>query len=295
MKTLLIPLIFIIISCSNGRKKEEISTNNEPAINFLDVKYQSNGFFIPDSPNPYPTYSYSNKKTGIFSVDFIGKTDETQYFWNFNNSKGYFSKSNNTESDAQNSKAIKNHIKEEDYHIIASYIPTQFISYIGGADGELEPKKNAKTIFYLYENNKWKQIEEIETLKIPEDILSFETKLIQKELFKNLKSISTIYDGLHSISIETEATTTGMASISYKFDINKNNVTLSINTYQETNLCEGKYIAIEKNNQLEIYYLGDQLSCISIKPKFIIKKDKDQFYIKGIGGELTYNKWMLMK
>ncbi|MCT2408065.1 hypothetical protein NZD88_10990 [Chryseobacterium antibioticum] len=306
-KILIILLAFVLQSC-NGQeknkiesakkvvntKRNEIPNGDESSINFLDSKYQTNGFFIPDNVNSYPTYSYSDKEMGVFSVDFIGKKSETQYFWNFNNSKGYFSKSTSPENDAQNSKAIKNLIKEKDYYIVASYLPHKFISYIEGSD-EFEPKQNAKTIFYLYENKKWKNIGEIETSKIPENILSFETSLIQKDLFKDVKSNSLLYDGIHSTSVETEATTTGIASISYKFDINKNNVSLSLNTYKENNLCEGKYTALEKDNQIEIYYLGDQLACVSIEPKFIIKKDKNQFYIKGIGGESTYNEWVLMK
>lgn len=302
-KIFFIIIAFVTLQSCNGQEKNksqnskttEITVQDDNTINFLDAKYQATGFFIPDISNPYPTYTYSDKKIGIFSVDFIGKKDETQYFWNSNNTKGFFAKSNNTENDSQNSKAIKNLIKENDYYIVASYLPGKFITYTGGEDGEFEPKKNAKTTFYLYEDRKWKQIGEIETSKIPEDILAFETSLIQKELFKNLKNNSSTYDGIHSTSVETEATTTGMASISYKFDIKKSNIVLTLNTYKESNLCEGKYIGIEKDNQLEIYYSGDQLNCVNIDPKFIIKHDKNQFYIKGIGGEATNNKWIMMQ
>lgn len=290
-------LILLFFDCKGQKEKTASAINIENlfSINFLHAKFQSTGFFIPDTSNPYPTYTYSDKKIGVFSVDFIGKTDETQYFWNPNNSKGYYSKSTKPENDSQNSKAIKNHIKENDYYIVASYLPSKFITYTGGEDGEFEPKQNAKTTFYLYEDRKWKQIGEIETSKIPEDILAFETSLIQKELFENLKNNSSIYDGIHSISVETEATTTGMASISYKFDIKKNNILLSLNTHKESNLCEGKYIGIEKDNHLEVYYSGDQLNCVSIDPKFIIKHDKNQFYIKGIGGESTNSEWIMMQ
>ncbi|RKE77263.1 hypothetical protein [Chryseobacterium sp. AG363] len=169
----LFAIIFFLCFCKSQKKRDN-------DINFLNVKYQTNGFFIPDISNPYPTYTYSDKKIGVFSVDFIGKTDETQYFWNPNNSRGYFSKSANLENDAQNSKAIKNLIKENDYYVLASYLPVKFITYTGREDGEFEPKQNAKTTFYLYEKNKWEQIGEIETVKIPEDILTFETDLVKK-------------------------------------------------------------------------------------------------------------------
>ncbi|MBP1165170.1 hypothetical protein JOE44_002054 [Chryseobacterium sp. PvR013] len=308
-KIFLIVIAFVTLQSCNGQEKNKVQNSkkidnsqkvqitnlDENSINFLDAKYQATGFFIPDISNPYPTYTYSDKKMGVFSVDFIGKSNEAQYFWSPNNSKGFFSKSNNPENDAQNSKAIKNLIKENNYYVVASYLPSEFITYTGGEDGEFEPKQNAKTTFYLYEKNKWKQIGEIETSKIPEDILAFETSLIQKEVLKNLKNHSSTYDGTHSTSVETEATTTGMASISYEFDIKKSNIFLSLNTYKESNLCEGKYIGIEKDNQLEIYYSGDQLNCVDIDPKFIIKKDKTQFYIKGVGGESTNNEWILMQ
>lgn len=169
----LLVLILLFFGCRGQKKRDN-------DINFLDTKFQATGFFIPDISNPYPTYTYSDKKIGVFSVDFIGKTDETQYFWNPNNSRGYFSKSANLENDAQNSKAIKNLIKENDYYVLASYLPVKFITYTGGEDGEFEPKQNAKTTFYLYEKNKWEQIGEIETVKIPEDILTFETDLVKK-------------------------------------------------------------------------------------------------------------------
>lgn len=125
--------------------------------------------------------------------------------------------------------------------------------------------------------------------------MPFEVSLIQKEKFNNTKDATENYDGSHSVSVETEATTTGMASISYNFNIKKSTINLSLTTYHESNLCEGKYFAIEKNNLLEVYYFGDQLSCISIDPKFHIKKEGKNFYIKGVGGEATYNQWVIMK
>lgn len=308
MKKIILILLAATLQSCNGQEKNktqeakttivphkpETSNEKEGSIDFLDIKYQSNGFFIPDNPDPYPTYSFSDKKTGIFSVDFIGKTNEIQNFWNSSNKNGYFSKTDNPEKTAQDSKAIKTRINEKDYYIVASHLPTQFINYTGGEDGEFEPKEHAKTTFYLFKDNSWKQIGEIETSKIPENVIAFETSLIQKEIFKNIKSNLTAYKGSHSVSVETEATTTGMASISYDFTITKTNVSLSLNTYKEPIVCEGKHMGIEKNNQLEIYYWGEELSCVSIDPKFIIKKDKNQLYIKGIGGEATYNKWILM-
>lgn len=302
-------LLAIILQNCDGQenrkaKKSDVITTsqigidkntNDTSINFLDKKYQINGFFIPDNPSPYPTYSFSDKKIGVISVDFIGKRNEIQYYWSFNNRDGYFSKKNDLESAAQNSRVIKSLINEDDYYIVASYIPSKFINYIEAEDREFEPKQNAQTFFYLKENNSWKLIGEKKTLDIPENILAFETNLIQKKIFRNLKDDLKIYEGQHTASVETEATTTGMASIFYDFIINREDILLSLNTYKEPTICEGNYIGIVNGKQLEVYYLGDQLPCVSINPKFIIKKENSKFYIKGIGGEATNHKWILMK
>jgi hypothetical protein len=305
-------LIFFIFSCKETDKQEQqfadvISTyktiieenkkieSKDPLIEFLNKKYQDQKLIIPDSPNPYPTYSFSDKKIGNFTIDYIGKTNPIQYFWNIKNENGYFSKYPNPEDVAYKSHDIKKLINSDDYYIIASYLPSKYISYTDQEAEEFDLKPNAKTYFYLYENGTWKLINEIETTKIPEDTLPFEVSLIQKEKFNNTKDATENYDGSHSVSVETDATTTGMASISYNFNIKKGITNLSLTTYHESNLCEGKYFAIEKNNLLEVYYFGDQLSCISIDPKFHIKKEGKNFYIKGVGGEATYNQWVIMK
>ena len=36
------------------------------------------------------------------------------------------------------------------------------------------------------------------------------------------------------------------------------------------------------------------MNCISIEPKFRIKFVKNNYYIKGIGDEGTFNQWLLM-
>ncbi|RNA61969.1 hypothetical protein D1631_08490 [Chryseobacterium nematophagum] len=277
------------------KRGSEITNRNEAPFNFLDKKYQIQGFSISDTPNPYPTYSFSDPKYGLLTVDYIGKTNVTQYFWNIGNKSGYFSKYPNAEEAANKSDDIKKYINEKDYYIVASYLPQKYVLYNGGEDGEFDLTPNAKTLFYLYENNKWKLVDEVETTKIPENLLSFETSLVQKMVFKNISKVNESYNGFYSVSVETEATTTGMASISYDIEIKKNNINLSSSTYHESNVCEGKYFASINNNMLEIYYFDKDMTCISIDPKFYIKKENNKFYIKGIGGEGTNNKWVLMK
>lgn len=276
-------------------KKNEIKNVNDPVIEFLNKKYKDPKPIIPDNPNPFPTYTFSDKKLGCFSMDYIGKTDTVQYFWNVKNENGYFSKYPNPEDAAYQSDNIKKLINTNDYYIIASYLPSKYISYIDKESNEFDIKSGAKTSFYLYENATWRLINETETSKIPEDVLAFEVGLIQKDKFSSINNSTENYDGAHSVSVETEGTTTGMASISYNFNIKKGATNLSLTTYHESNLCEGKYFATEKNNMLEVYYAGNQLSCISIDPKFYIKKEGKKFYIKGVGGEATYNRWIIMK
>lgn len=303
--------IFLVISlqCCNGQEnnkfktsikkedneKPEIKNVNDPLIKFLNKNYQDQKPIIPDTPNLYPTYSFSDKKIGCFTIDYIGKTNIIQYFWNVKNENGYFSKYPNPEDAAYQSDKIKKLINTNDYYIIASYLPSKYISYADQETEEFNLKPNAKTYFYLYENGTWRLINETETSKIPEDILPFEVGLIQKDKFNNTNNVTENYDGSHFVSIETETTTTGMASISYNFNIKRSVANVSLTTYHESNLCEGKYFTIEKNNLLEVYYFGDQLSCISIDPKFYIKKEDKKFYIKGVGGETTYNQWVMMK
>ncbi|UMQ41121.1 hypothetical protein MKS83_17170 [Chryseobacterium sp. Y16C] len=276
-------------------KNNEIKNANDPVIEFLNKKYQDPKPIIQDAPNPFPTYTFSDKKLGGFSIDYIGKANAIQYFWNVKNENGYFSKYPNPEDAAYQSDNIKKLLNTNDYYIIASYLPSKYISYIDKESDEFDLKPGAKTSFYLYENATWRLINETETSKIPEDVLAFEVGLIQKDKFNSINNSTENYDGAHSVSVETEANTTGMASISYNFNIKKGATNLSLTTYHESNLCDGKYFAIEKNNMLEVYYADDQLSCISIDPKFHIKKEGKKFYIKGVGGEATYNQWIIMK
>ena len=81
----------------------------------------------------------------------------------------------------------------------------------------------------------------------------------------------------------------------YKFTIDNNNSNLSLITYLEPTICDGKYFSIEKNNLLELYYVGDELSCVSIDPKFYIKKEGSQFYLKITKSREKINRWILMK
>ncbi|WP_294301514.1 hypothetical protein [uncultured Chryseobacterium sp.] len=99
-------------------------------------------------------------------------------------------------------------------------------------------------------------------------------------------------DGNYSISVETEPTTTGMASISYSFKIRGNEALLETTTYHEPITCNGKYLLKEHNTIFQLYYNDAEEHCKSDSSKFNIKKEKDKYYIKGVGGEGTIKEWM---
>ncbi|MCU7618770.1 hypothetical protein NZ698_16365 [Chryseobacterium sp. PBS4-4] len=306
-------IFYVTISCKENKEVDQIKlseidttkSNIEKSIfkksdsiniNFLDKKYQADGIYIADNAPSYPSYNYSDDKIGAFNVDYIGKTTEIQNFWDVYNKKGYFSKFKTPEEASHLSEEIKKSINFKDYYVLASYIPSKYISYSGNADGEFDLKPNALTYFYLYVDNNWKLIHKINTNTIPIDnILKFETSIIQKELFKNNKVSTKKYNGLYKFNVQTSIPSAEIAISRYEFTIDNNNSNLSLITYLEPPICDGKYFAIEKNNLLELYYFGDELSCISIDPKFYIKKEGSQFYLKIAKSREKINKWIMMK
>lgn len=109
------------------------------------------------------------------------------------------------------------------------------------------------------------------------------------------KEILEKYKGVFSKTIETEATTSGMASITYKFSILDSTVILEQESYHEPLNCLGKYRAIENDNILELYYEGDEAYCKTEEPNFKLKKEGNKFFMKGLGGEGTFNTWIEIK
>lgn len=108
----------------------------------------------------------------------------------------------------------------------------------------------------------------------------------------NQQNISSKYNGNFEVSTETEATTTGMASITYYFMINKNGAYLKTNTYHEPIRCNGKYLTKEKNDMLELYYNEKDSACVYDYPNFIIKKINNKYFIQGVGNEAMSIEWV---
>lgn len=98
-------------------------------------------------------------------------------------------------------------------------------------------------------------------------------------------------DGNYNIHVETEATSTGMASISYSFKIKGDEAILETNTYHEPIRCNGKYLVRENNNMFELSYNDKEDNCTS-SGVFYIKKEGAKYYIKGVGGEATIQEWL---
>lgn len=98
-------------------------------------------------------------------------------------------------------------------------------------------------------------------------------------------------DGNYKIHVETEATSTGMAFISYLFKIKGNEAILETNTYHEPVRCNGKYLIKENNNIFELSYNDKEDNCTS-SGVFSMKKEGEKYFIKGVGGEATVQEWL---
>lgn len=110
------------------------------------------------------------------------------------------------------------------------------------------------------------------------------SKVISNDLLK--------YLGNFTVTIETEATASGMASITYNFSISDSIVILDKTSYHEPLNCLGNYKAIEEDKILKLYYNGDEEYCKTKEPNFKLKKEGNKFLMSGLGGEATFNEWI---
>lgn len=194
MKNTILILLFITLNACNGQDKtSEVVKNKKveknyieplssrPPMDFLDKKFQSNGFFLADSPHSFPTFSYLSKEIGAVSVKFIGKTEKVQDFWSIKNDDGYFAGKIDHLKAANNSKAISSLLNNEDYNIVASYLPSKYIKFGNSEDDDFELEENAITEFFIFKNSGWELLAEIETKSIPDDIFTFLKNLIENK------------------------------------------------------------------------------------------------------------------
>lgn len=192
MKLIISIILLFSLSCCNGQENsskknipEEITAqrtvnlSTEVPMDFWKKRFQRDGYFLPDVPNTYPTFTYFNVKEGAVSVSFIGKTQATQDLWSIENPSGYFANKVDKFNASSDSKAILNYIDRKNYFIIASFLPPRYINPLEGGAGEFELKGDAKTSFYLYEDNAWKHLKDQPTHEIPIDFLPFAMGLIR--------------------------------------------------------------------------------------------------------------------
>lgn len=117
-------------------------------------------------------------------------------------------------------------------------------------------------------------------------------QLIKKWEFKK-EYYSNTFLGKFTVSVEGDHANHGIEMYDYEINISENEISL-----HETNreFCSGRYRGKENNNTLELFYAQDEDErCVNIKPKFTIKKEGEQFYIQGVGGEGTFYEWIELK
>ncbi|SNR32669.1 hypothetical protein [Flavobacterium sp. ov086] len=205
---------FVFLSCKNNKadidktdNKDQESSKNKISkkagddfksapIDFLEEKYKRNGYSLPDYSPTFPTYSFSDKQLGIFSVSYIGKSELIQNYWNVSNLKGFFSQFQDINQASGNSKLINDKVsqilkhKTNDYFIIADFLPKESIKYFDDGSGDFELKKDAHTYFYIYENDKWVFIKKLLTNKIDKEGISLYNDLLLNDKVKLTTPIS---------------------------------------------------------------------------------------------------------
>ncbi|TPG41961.1 hypothetical protein [Flavobacterium pectinovorum] len=314
---LLVLLLIVFISCKPETKndfnktkskdqelsKNQISKNGDDdfksaPIDFLEEKYKNNGYSLPDYSPTFPTYSFSNEKLGIFSVNYIGKSEVIQNYWNVSNSKGFFSQFQDINQALGNSKLINDKVSQildnkiNEYYIVASFLPKESIAYFDDGSGDFELKKDAYTYFYIYENNKWVFIKKLLTNKIDKGGVSLYNDLLLNDKVEFSTPIPEKFLGQFEVSTKGELTNDGTGQTTYYFTITTNKIVLKAEAFRGDFLCEGNYKGVEKDNILEVYYNEKDDRCKQSKPNYLIKKDGDEYFIKGVGGEATFNEWI---
>lgn len=267
-------------------------------VDFLEKKYKNSGYNLPDSSPTFPNYSFTDKDLGMFSVNFIGKTALIQDYWSVTNSKGFFSQFEDIDRAMDNSKLISEKVdqilnqKMSDYFIIADFLPKESVlKYFNDGSGEFELKKDAYTYFYIYENNRWVFIKRLLTNKIDKEGILLYNDLLSDKL-KKVISIAEKFQGKFIAEADGEYTENGVGHTTYYFTITKYGIVLKSEAFNGDFLCQGNYKGIEKNDILELYYDENDNRCKKGTPNYFIKKDRDSYFIKGIGGEGTIKEWI---
>ncbi len=113
-----------------------------------------------------------------------------------------------------------------------------------------------------------------------------------KDKVKFSTPITEKFLGKFEAHVDGEYTTEGRGHTTYYFTITTNEIVLKLESFMGNFLCEGNYKGVEKEDVLELYYIENDDRCKHSKPNFFIKKDGEKYFIKGVGGEATYNDWV---
>lgn len=272
-------------------------------VDFLDEKYRTSGYILQDHAPTFPTYICFDEGLGGFNVNYIGKSALIQYKWSRDYSASYFSQFKDLEIDGESNKAkqvneiVTKILKQElkDYYIVADFLPKEAIrEYMNDGSGEFELKENAQTYFYVYENNKWVFIKKLPTMKIKKEGVALYNDLLLFHKLKNLKPIAEKFQGKFRAEVDGEVTMNETGHTTYYFTITENQIDLKSEAFRGDFVCEGNYKGIQEDNILELYYDRNDERCIKLEPTYSIKKEGDDFFIKGIGGVARENDWIKM-
>ncbi|WP_337966765.1 ankyrin repeat domain-containing protein [uncultured Flavobacterium sp.] len=116
--------------------------------------------------------------------------------------------------------------------------------------------------------------------------------LLLKEKVKFSIPITEKFLGKFEAHVDGEYSTEGRGNTTYYFTITTNEIVLKSESFMGDYLCQGNYKGVEKEDILELYYIENDDRCKHSKPNFFIKKDGEKYFIKGVGGEATYNDWV---
>ena len=265
-------------------------------VDFLDEKYKIDGLDFPGISPPYPAYHFYDENLGQFNVNYVGKSRLIRYYWDTDNSDGFFAHfrpENPAEEDPKLMKKQANDIIKKslnDYYFVVEFSPKEALTR--SKDGFLQSKKDAYTYFYVYENNKWIFLKRLFTSDIQKEGIELFTELLLAHKLKDIKPIAEEFQGKFKAEADGEYTNDGQGHTTYYFTITKNKIDLKYEAFRGDFVCEGEYKGIQNGTILELYYDREDDHCLKLDPTYLIKKEDDNFFIKGIGGEGTINDWI---
>lgn len=239
--------------------------------------------FVSEDKDYFMHYSYSGKASSVGKIIINDKITAVLY--------AYLVNSEITQPRIEIQ--TFNDDKLVDKLIVASIFTSEcsgFRDFCISKDFEIKVKE-----YYGCSEDESSKHENLYDFKISKN--GFFERLDNKEKANSLANskIDKKYHGTFSATVETESTTSGTASITYNFSISDDYIMLEEVSYHEPISCSGKYKAIEKNNILELFYNESEKNCKTDDSNFKIKKEDNKFYIKGLGGEGTFNEWVKLE